>query len=382
MSGMLAEQLRAIIEGPLGTDSVTGKTISERVALIRQNERRHVFGVVVGRDGDDNYFANDESTVLTRHQVIESVKADLEAHGRLLDEKLDMRALAMGDQQKAVDDAEAKIGETFKKVAKRYVTALDKLTGAKWRVVSASESIFSLDSDESPKRAIDIYWEYDPGSMTATVFVEGPKGKQKAYSKQKMSDIPRKNYIEWLSGVLKEDMDAIIALALDEEEVPVVTEEVNERQLLIEEVMGIVGAATGQSGEPKVVLSVGKLFEQLVGNLTHDGDLGDLEEMVKALRLEGVPEKHIHYTVKYKEIPYVYRFDEASGSSWWKAVFGDGRVFFKASSSSHAYSVAKKWGQQNDMGVPSVVKKTEKPKALDQKGAFVQDKALGVYVEQ
>ena len=216
--GMLAEQLRSIIEGPLGTEGVTEETVVERVGAIRQNERRHVFGVVVGRDGDDNYFANDESTLLTRHQVIESVKSDLASHGRLIGEKLDMGAMfALGDQQKAVDAAEKKIGQAFKAVARRYTTALDKMTGAKWRVVSASESIFSLDSNESPKRAIDIYWEYDPGSQTASIYVEGPKGKQKVYAKQKLSDVSKRNYIDWLSGVLKEDMDEIIFLALDDD---------------------------------------------------------------------------------------------------------------------------------------------------------------------
>jgi hypothetical protein len=216
--GMLAEQLRAIIEGPLGTDGVTETTVSERVGAIRQHERRHVFGTVVYRDGSDGFFVNDNSKPLTRREVVEAVKDDLEAHGRLLDEKLAFGAMmAMGDQQKAVDAAEKKIGEAFKKIARRYVQALNKMTGAKWNVVSASESIFSLDSDESPKRAVDIYWEYDPGSETASIYIEGPKGKQKVYTKQKLSDIPKRNYIDWLGGVLKEDMEEILFMAFDDE---------------------------------------------------------------------------------------------------------------------------------------------------------------------
>jgi hypothetical protein len=310
MSGMLAEQLRAIVEGPLGTDSVTEETVGERVSSIRQNERRHVFGVVVGRDGDDNYFINDDSTVMTRHEVVESVKAHLKENGRLLDEKLDFGAMsAMGDQQKAVDAAEAKIGSTFKKVAKRYVTALDTLTGAKWRVVSASDSIFSLDSDESPKRAIDIYWEYDPGSQTATIYIEGPKGKQKSYSKQKIGDVARKNYIDWLGSVLKENMDEILALALEEDEDEWQMDEPVEdvsRQSLIEEIKGIVDEAALVPPEPSKapsVVSVKKLFEDLVEELSRGGD-GNVA--IEGLRKEGVPEKHINYTVTYRDIPYVY----------------------------------------------------------------------------
>lgn len=65
---------------------------------------------------------------------------------------------------------------------------------------------------------------------------------------------------------------------------------------------------------------------------------------------------------------------------WWKAVFGHGRVFFQAGSASHAQSIAAKWGKENDMGKPDVVKKAAKPRDLDRRGYFTKDGP--VYVEQ
>ena len=67
---------------------------------------------------------------------------------------------------------------------------------------------------------------------------------------------------------------------------------------------------------------------------------------------------------------------------WWQAVFGFGNIFFQAASASHAAAIAKKWGAKAGMGTPDKVKKTEKPKALDQRGAFERDGELDVYVEQ
>jgi len=311
MSTLLAEELRAIIEGPLGMDIVSEETVNERVGMVAQNERRHVFGALVYRDGDDTYYTNDEQTPLTRRQVVETVSSLLESRGRLLREKLGMGALmAMGDQQKEVDAAEAKIGGTFKKLAKRYVKALEDMTGAKWKVVSANESIFSLDSNENPKRAIDIYWEYDPGSQTATVYVEGPKGAQKAYSQQKVKDIAGKNYISWLVNMLKEEMDSILELALHEdEELP--TEDAsheeddaqgNPRESLIEEVVSIIGKAVPSGGSSAT--RVGQLFEQLVAAVRRGGDLDPTSD---DLRDEGVPEKHISYAIQFQEVPYIYQ---------------------------------------------------------------------------
>lgn len=402
--GMLAEQLRSIIEGPLGTETVTEEEVAERVGAIQQHERRHVFGTVVYRDGDDGYFIDDRAaTTLTRRQVVEAIKDELKATGRL-DEIALGAMLAMGDQQQAVDAAEKKIGETFKAVAKRYVDALNGMTGAKWRVVSASDSIFSLDSNESPKRAIDIYWEYDPGSKTATIYVEGPKGKQTAFARQRLNSIKQRNYIDWLSSVLKEEMDLFLAAALTEDDdlvegqlgrklaaLDVVIQnqrrhgrsttigkginqvsadeakwmvskriaqwvetrkggkavsvdasskrlldfrndletqayegvEVNTgRGALIEEIQGIIDEAAvvayrrrvakappmhvGRSSKPKSVPSgtaVGRLFKALVKALKTGGDW---DSAIKGLRKEGVPEKHINYAIKHKEIPYVY----------------------------------------------------------------------------
>jgi len=311
MSSVLAQQLRGIIEGPLGTNEVAEDTVSERVGMVEQNERRHVFGVIVYRDGDDQYFVNDSLKPVTRRDVVEAVKGHLEANGRLLNEKLDFGAMmALSYQQKAADDAEKKIGETFKRVADRYVKSLNRMTGANWRVVSASPAIFSLDSDESPKRAIDIYWEYDPGSQTATIYVEGPRGKQKAYSHQKMKDISRLNYIDWLSSVLKEDMDQILAMAIAEEtdepeEAPGVTKETKTRQSFLEEVRGIVDEAVVFSSrrDESDDTKVSDLFEQLV-MASKRGD--DLDSVINVLRHEGVPEKHINYAIEQQKIPYIY----------------------------------------------------------------------------
>lgn len=334
--GLLAEELRAIIEGPLGTEDVTESTITERVRALRQHERRHVFGAVVYRDGDDSYYLNDASEPVTRRQVIESIKADLEAHGRLLGEKMSLGAmLATKDQQKAVDDAEERIGQMFKKLAKQYTQALKRMTGANWRVVSASESILSLDSDESPKRAVDIYWEYDPGTMTATIYVEGPRGKQKSYQRQKLSDIPKKNYVDWLSQVLSEDMEKILALALYEEE-PVETEpeveseavqeENGSRAALLEEVWGVldeaaavayrrsmakqrpmhVGSSADKKGAVDSAAKVKNLFKQLVKALTSGGDW---DSLIKALRREGVSEKHINFAIRRKQVPFAFSED-------------------------------------------------------------------------
>jgi hypothetical protein len=68
--------------------------------------------------------------------------------------------------------------------------------------------------------------------------------------------------------------------------------------------------------------------------------------------------------------------------TWWKAIFGFGRIFFEAGSASHAHAKAKKWGQKSGMGRPDKVVKTEEPRALHQRGAFTYDRTLDVYVEQ
>jgi hypothetical protein len=80
---------------------------------------------------------------------------------------------------------------------------------------------------------------------------------------------------------------------------------------------------------------------------------------------------------------------EEAGSEWWVGVFavafpwtGGGRIFFQASSISQAQAIAKKWGEQEGMGAPDVVKKAKQPPQLDAQGAFVHDEKLGVYVEQ
>lgn len=329
--GLLAEELRSIIEGPLGTADVTEDTVAERVRSLRQHERRHVFGSVVYRDGDDLYYLNDVAEPVSRHEVVEYVKADLAAHGRLLSERLALGAmLATKDQQKAVDDAEEQIGRIFKKLAKQYTQALGRMTGAKWRVISASESILSLDSDESPKRAVDIYWEYDPGSATATIYVEGPKGKQKSYQRQKLSDIPKKNYVDWLSRVLSEDMEKILALALEEDEpadvepeAEAVQEETSPRAALLEEVWGVldeaaavayrrsmakqrpmrVGSPEAGKGPTDSMVKVKILFKQLVKALTSGGDW---DNVIKALRKEGVSEKLINFAIRRKQVPFAF----------------------------------------------------------------------------
>lgn len=75
-------------------------------------------------------------------------------------------------------------------------------------------------------------------------------------------------------------------------------------------------------------------------------------------------------------------FTESDGPEWWTATFGFGRIFFEASSASHAQSIATKWGKRNQMGQPDVVKKAAKPPQVNQPGSFTHDKKLDVYVEQ
>lgn len=415
--GMLAEQLRSIIDGPLGTDAVTEEMVVDRVSSIQQHERRRIYGSPVYRDGSDNFFVDDSPNAMSRRQAVDEIKLSLRQHGRL-DEKFDVEAmLAMDDQQKEVDAAEKKIGDGFKRVAKRYVDVLNKMTDAKWRVVSANESIFSLDSDESPKRAIDIYWEYDPGSQTATIYVEGPKGKQKAYARQKTSDISKRNYVDWLSSVLKEEIESIVAFALTEDDELVegqlgrklsaldvvienqrlygrsttignrigqvsadqakwmvskriaqwvetrrgekaVSVDIHSDRLwkfrdeleaqayesietntnrggLVEEIQGIIDEAAvvaykrrvakappmhvGGISKPKSTPSgtkVGRLFRQLVKALTRGGDW---DIVIKELRKEGVPEKHINYAIRHKEVPYVYMEEVVSSDDLMEA---------------------------------------------------------------
>jgi len=68
---------------------------------------------------------------------------------------------------------------------------------------------------------------------------------------------------------------------------------------------------------------------------------------------------------------------------WWKALFGGGRIFFRAASSSHANSVANKWGKKSGLGKPEVIKKARVPRST--KGnelGNTYDKQLGVWVEQ
>jgi hypothetical protein len=65
---------------------------------------------------------------------------------------------------------------------------------------------------------------------------------------------------------------------------------------------------------------------------------------------------------------------------WWKALFGFGRIFFTASSNSHAYSKAIKWSKKVGFGKPDVIKKVEKPHDFD--NGFKYDEECDVYVEQ
>jgi len=323
MMGMLAESLRSIIEGPLGEHGVTIGKVRERVATIRQNERRTVFGVSIFRDGDDRYFIGEESEPASKKGAAEAVKGALQQQGRLLDddghvldEKLSSAALrAMQDQEKAAQEHEAKIGAAFKKLGKRYAEALSKMSGKEWKVANASADIFSLDSDDKPKRAVDIYWEADPGTNTATIYIEGPKGKREVYKKQRLADIPKKNYVAWLQGVLKEEMRAILGMAMMEMAEP---EVIFEHAVIIEEVKGVLaefevykkrgfGHAPNKGRKtPSVVGSLTKvnaLFKRLLLTLKRGGDF---DNVIWLLRKESVPESDINYAIRRLRMPMAY----------------------------------------------------------------------------
>jgi len=68
--------------------------------------------------------------------------------------------------------------------------------------------------------------------------------------------------------------------------------------------------------------------------------------------------------------------------TWWRASFGGGLIYFTASSNSHAYSKASKWGKKVGLGNPGAIKKAERPHALEQPGAFKHDEELDIFVEQ
>lgn len=320
--GTLTESLRGIIEGPLGEHGVSRSVVAERVAAIRQHERHRVFGVSIFRDGEDRYFIGEEAEPVDKKMAAEAVRGALQANRRLLDddgepvdETLSVAALkAIQDQEKVAQDFEAKIGEVFKKIGKRYVDALRKMTGKEWRVSSASRDIFSLDSED--EQAIDIYWEFDPGSETATIYIEGPKGKREVYKKQRLADIPKKNYVAWLQRTLGEEMKAILGVVMMEMASP---EGVFENAIIIEEVEGILsefevyrkqsfGEVPIRAGEkpqkiPTVATKSNVLFRRLLVALKSGGDY---ENIIWLLRKEGVPENDISFAIRRLRIPRAY----------------------------------------------------------------------------
>jgi hypothetical protein len=329
--GLLTETLRGIIEGPLGEYGVTVGTVNERVAAIRQHERRLVFGVSLFRDGDDHYFIGEEDVPVTKRGAAEAVQGALQSQGRLLgddgqplDEKLSAAALrAMQDQEKAAQEQEAQIGAAFKKLGSRYAEALSKMSGKDWKVASATADILSLDSED--KRAVDIYWEADPGTNTATIYVEGPKGKRQIYRKQRLTDIPKRNYIDWLKGVLGEEMKHILGLVMMEMAEP---EEVFEHAAIMEEVEAILAeyevyrkrsygkapvrgdAGGAKANTPKVVSSrtkIAALFKRLLLALKRGGDYNNV---IWLLRKEDVPESDISFAIRRLRMPMAYAESE------------------------------------------------------------------------
>lgn len=312
--GMLREELRSIIEGPLGEYGVALDKVSERVARIRQNERQRVFGVSILRDGEDNFFIGEDLEPRTKKSAAVAVQGALQRQGRLLDDygqpmdkALSAVALkALGDQEDTDREEEAKIGAAFKKLGKQYAQALSKMSGKSWKVSTAGDDILSLDSED--KQAVDIYWEFDPGSMVATVYVEGPKGKRHVYRKQKLHDIPKKNYVAWLQRTLSESMTEILGLVMMEAAEP---ERVFEHANIIEEVERILseyGSKPPVKGRktPEVVGSltkVGALFRKLLVTLKRNGDH---DNVVWLLRKEGVHDGDISYAIRHLKMPAAY----------------------------------------------------------------------------
>jgi len=311
----LAEELMSLIEGPLNEEKVTEDMVREKLS-IPQNERRMVYGVPAYRDGDGSYFINNDTKPLGRREAIKAIGEALHDMGKELDENFALKALmkADADQQAVVDKAETEIGEKLKKVAKKYVAELNRMTGAKWKVVSASRDIFSLDSDEKPKRSIDIFWEFDPGSLMATIFVEGPNGSQKVYSKQKVSDVDKKNYVDWLKNVLKEEMGGILAMALQDDTESEQDDPISEHASLINDFSSIIQEASeGVRRRPvsetdertsKPLTTVSRRFRQLIRAA---GDESSTQQVfTEELRRLGVSMEHIDYALNTRRIPWQY----------------------------------------------------------------------------
>lgn len=89
--------------------------------------------------------------------------------------------MAIGMFNKQQGEADARVGKEMAKLAKRYVSVLQGITGLKtgW-VVSPTAHLLSIDNDDGGI-TIDIHWEMDIGSGKADITVElnrrtGPEG--------------------------------------------------------------------------------------------------------------------------------------------------------------------------------------------------------------
>jgi hypothetical protein len=137
-----------------------------------------------------------------------------------VDEALSLAAMmASGAQQKQADDIEAQVAAGFKAVAAHYKDALERITGEKWKV-TAGKDLFSFDSVKG-RKAIDIYWEADPGSGKVVITVEGPRG-SKTFSRiapkdVRKGDAPQK-FLGWLKDTFKEWAPIFIEYGLTEAE--------------------------------------------------------------------------------------------------------------------------------------------------------------------
>ena len=78
---------------------------------------------------------------------------------------------------------------------------------------------------------------------------------------------------------------------------------------------------------------------------------------------------------------------EARVGNWWVANIMGGRIFFEASSNSHAFTIVKKWLEKSGIGMlksPKITKANPKDinmESFRNKSIFTHDKQLGVYVE-
>lgn len=154
--------------------------------------------------------------------------------------------MAMGDFADAEEAGNKKVATAFKKIAKDWGEFLSKATGSKWRV-EAGDYVLSLTSPLG--KAIDVMWDYDPGSQKVDITVEGPKRSMRVFSRQSVAKFKdgkktAPEFLTWLTNLLGEARGYIVDAVLELEEADM-SEELKSGSYLseeLDEIASIIGS--------------------------------------------------------------------------------------------------------------------------------------------